>query len=326
MKRVITVAVVLLLAARAGAQDRATADALFDEAKKLMAAGEVTKACAKLEGSQRILPRLGVQLNLADCYEKDGRTASAWTEWRAAAAVARKAGDNREALATANAAGLEKKLTRLKITVADTPGVVVKRDGVVIDPVLYDTPTPVNPGVYKIEATAPKKETWTQKVEARGEGAVVTVEVPELHAPRPIGHKDPDPRGEDPVDEPPSRGKGRKITGGRAAGVVTGTVVGLVGVVAGTVFGIYASSKSSEAHDTGHCDDMNRCDATGFALINDARRAGVISTISFGVGLVAVGAGVVLYLTAPKAGPSERTTLTPTLSPHGAGVTLSGSF
>src|SRR5688572_836836 len=76
-----------------GAEERAAADALFQEAKKLLKDGHYGEACAKFAASQDVLPRLGTQLNLADCYEQQGRHASAWATFRAAASVAKKERD-----------------------------------------------------------------------------------------------------------------------------------------------------------------------------------------------------------------------------------------
>src|SRR4051812_46047956 len=78
-------------------QAKAQADALFDDAKKLMASGEYAKACDDFEASNQVLPQLGTQLNLADCYEKVGRTATAWAEWRVTANAFDKAGNSSKA-------------------------------------------------------------------------------------------------------------------------------------------------------------------------------------------------------------------------------------
>src|SRR5512145_2755140 len=58
--------------------DRVTARSLFDEARALVAAGKVADACPKFEESQRLDPGPGTLFNLADCYERSGRTATAW--------------------------------------------------------------------------------------------------------------------------------------------------------------------------------------------------------------------------------------------------------
>ena len=79
--------------AQARSEDRVAAESLFTDARRLMQAGDYEQACPKLEASRRLEPGLGTTLNLGDCYEKIGRTASAWGEFRSAAAEAQKVGD-----------------------------------------------------------------------------------------------------------------------------------------------------------------------------------------------------------------------------------------
>ena len=62
----------------ATASDPATATMLFNEARRLVAAGRYPDACPKFEESQRLDPGIGTQFNLADCYEHTQRIASAW--------------------------------------------------------------------------------------------------------------------------------------------------------------------------------------------------------------------------------------------------------
>src|SRR5439155_23616159 len=71
-----------------GASHKAAAEALFEEGRKLMAEGKVESACPKFADSQQIDPSSATLLNLANCYEKQGRTASAWATYRQAASLA----------------------------------------------------------------------------------------------------------------------------------------------------------------------------------------------------------------------------------------------
>ena len=83
-------AIVTLWAATARAQDTtAAAHALFDEGKKLVEKGDFAGACPKFRASLDLEVKLGTRLALATCLEKIGRTASAWAEFRDAAATPR---------------------------------------------------------------------------------------------------------------------------------------------------------------------------------------------------------------------------------------------
>ncbi|MFH0900403.1 MAG: hypothetical protein V2A73_07220 [Pseudomonadota bacterium] len=181
----------LLFSSQAAGQrseDKAMADALFDEGKRLTAAGDHKAACPKFKASFDLLPRLGVRLNLADCYDKAGMTASAWAEFRAAATVAENEGDRREKFAKQRVADLEPRLSRLIVRPAfdsEIPGLEVKRDGVTVVPASFDLAIPVDPGIHSLEASAPGRTSWRQQVRVIGAGVVVTVEVPMLAMPLP---------------------------------------------------------------------------------------------------------------------------------------------
>ena len=68
----------------ASAQDKAAAEALFDEGKRLFLDKKFAEACPRFEASERIDPGIGTLLFLADCYENVGRVASAWATFREA--------------------------------------------------------------------------------------------------------------------------------------------------------------------------------------------------------------------------------------------------
>src|ERR1019366_7836235 len=77
-------------AARAQSKDDAArADAAFTTGKRLLQHGNEAGACAHFAESKRLAPGVGVTLYLADCYQRLGRIASAWTEFQSAEARAR---------------------------------------------------------------------------------------------------------------------------------------------------------------------------------------------------------------------------------------------
>jgi hypothetical protein len=171
-------------AARAQAEDQAAARALFAEGRALMKAGQYADACPKLEAARRLFTSAGILLNLADCHEKIGRTASAWTEFGEAAAVAKRTDRDDDAEeATRRQAALEPSLPRLTIRVAHAvPGLGVKRDGAPIASAAWGAALPVDPGAHEIRAEAAGFEPWTGSATVATPGQVVTVDVPELHA------------------------------------------------------------------------------------------------------------------------------------------------
>jgi hypothetical protein len=288
--------------AQAG-DDKAAAEALFDEGRKLMADQQFAQACSKFEASQRLDPGVGTMLNLADCYEKAGRSASAWAEFRETISAAHKAGSaERERIARQRAQQLEPKLSYLTIVPWQGQEVSVSRDGVAIDQGMLGTAIPIDPGTHVIAASAAGKRSWSTDVVVGDHADRVSVSVPilpdEAPAAAPLvaaGELQPPPppaASKAPADAA-SPGSTQRIVGVVAAGV------GVVGVVVGSVFGLKAASTWSDAKK--HCDPYpSNCGESGQKLSKDAQTSGTISTIAFIVGGVGLVSGAVLWFTAPN--------------------------
>src|SRR5256885_1547996 len=106
------------------------AQALFDEARELLAAGKYPEACRKFAESQRLDPGGGPVLNLALCHEKEGKIATAWADFREALGAARRdRRAERENLAREHLETLEPRLPRLTVRVASDARVEVTLDG-----------------------------------------------------------------------------------------------------------------------------------------------------------------------------------------------------
>src|SRR5580692_9399649 len=131
----VAIAVVVTASAPAKAQsagsDKVTAEALFEDARKLVADRRYAEACPKFADSQRLDPSASTLLNLASCWEKAGRTATAWATYKEAASAANAAG--RKDYVTAaerHAEALAPTLSRLTVNVpSPVDGIQVKRDG-----------------------------------------------------------------------------------------------------------------------------------------------------------------------------------------------------
>jgi hypothetical protein len=306
-------------AARAASpEDQAAAQALFDDAKELVKGGKAAEACPKFEESQRLDPGLGTQLNLADCYERVGRTASAWTIYVEVAPAARREGqDARAEHAVARAAALKPLLAKLTIVVPPerrVAGMNVTRDTTLVREAQWSVAIPVDPGQHTIIVEAPGKEPWQTSLDVPAQSAN-TVTVPVL--------KDA-PRDASPASSPgtagrpgdPNAGRTQRIGGLALAGA------GVVGVGLGAFFGLRAMSKKDDAG----CDGNSCPDVESRDLYEDAQSAGNVSTIGFIVGGLAVAGGAVLYFTAPKPSREEGFEAGALLSPGLVGLQAGGRF
>lgn len=330
----LSASVCLFLASSATAQvsaaDSATAQALFEEGRKLLESGNTKAACPKFEESQRLDPGVGTQFNLADCYEKDGRTASAWSLFLEVAAATGKAGQtDREAVARKRAEALRPRLSRLVIQVppkSNVEGLEVQRDGVVVGRAQWGLAVPTDPGEHVIRVSAPAKKAWETHIQVEKGPNVQTLSIPVLTDA---------PASETVVDEDaPADAEGVAFEGGVDSQTPTQRYlaygafgVAAIGVGVGTIFGLQAVSKNDDSNAAGLCDG-NRCVAEGAALRDDARSAGNISTIGFAVAGAGLVAGVLLLVLEPKptAPQADSVAWSAFVSPGGGAVGLGGAF
>jgi hypothetical protein len=285
--------------------NRAAAEALFNQGRDLMTKGKYSEACPKFEASQQLDPGLGTMLNLAECYEKTGRTASAWAEYREAIPLARAAGAKaRQDLATERAQALQERLSTLTIRAMtgeeDSAHLEIRRDGVPVQPAELGSPIPVDPGEHLIEVSAPGRQPWSSKVQVGADAAKVQVDIPKLEpvagdtppavaAPAQPATSDTTP----PPSGPKSSGSAQRTAGLISAGV------GVVGVGLGTVFGLQASGNWSDAKEECQAYPYD-CSQKGLDLRSDAKSQATLSTVGFIAGGALLGLGAVLYFTAPS--------------------------
>lgn len=171
-----------------GTSKDALAESLFQDAKKLLAAGKTAAACEKFKASLDVDHASGTLTALAFCHQKEGRTASAWAEYLEVANEAKRTGkSDQERYAREQIALLEKVLRRVVLTATATPGLQIAIDGVVLPTSALGTPIPVDPGPRTFEASAPGHATGTVKQELEagpGTTEIALVLGPEA-APRP---------------------------------------------------------------------------------------------------------------------------------------------
>ena len=319
---IVLVAALLVAALPVAAQstDRATAEALFREAKRLMAKRNFAEACPKLAESQKLDPQGGTLLNLAVCHAREGKTASAWSEFQEALALAREAKRNdRILLAKRELAKLSPRLSHLIIEVPESArvkGLEVRRDDTAMGEATFGVAIPVDPGEFAISAKAPGFEPWqtTVTVDEAQRSSVTVPRLTPLPPPPPKPKKPPEPKPSESADDGSSQ---------RLAGYVVGGA-GLIALGVGGYFGIRAVSKASESDD--HCNG-NLCDPRGLELNDEADTAATISNVAVGIGIVGVGVGTYLLVTAPaEKEPGKSAGASVVVGARSAGILFSGAW
>lgn len=275
--------------------DQAAADALFRDAEVLLKQGKVAEACPKFAEAQRLDPTPGGSLRLGDCYERWGKLASAWGAFNDALALAKKARDEvRRAEAQRRADLLVSKLPSMILSVPAASRVdklEVTWDGKPSKEGAWGSAIPADPGEHEVGASAPGRKPWSVKVVVPSAGSV-TVEVPLL----PI---DPSAQGPGKAASAPVPFWGTQ----RIAGVAVGSV-GVAGLIVGAITGGLTLAKAGDMK--AHCSpDVSYCDPTGLDLHKSATLLANVANAGLIVGGVALAAGVIVFVTAPKATTGE---------------------
>ncbi len=311
-------------AAGPSAADKKAADALFQEGRQHVEAGDYAIGCQKFAASYKLDPASSTLLNLADCHQQAGQTATAYERFQEALALAKKLGRaDREKVARERLEALEPKLTKVELKILEKGEITLTRDGVPMSREEASKPVRVDPGPHTFFVTANGKKPFSSTVSATDEGKTYTITVPVL----PNEGDEPIPaagvsagagKKAEPKAEEPSNGR-------RTAGIVLGSV-GLVMAGVGAYFGVRTFSSWSTSQS--HCNEKD-CDREGVDAASDAKTSGFISTIGLAAGGAVFATGLVLFLTAPgkaEKPTGKKATLVPNVGPGGLGLSLSGSF
>lgn len=263
----------------AHAQDAnpAAAEQLFQEGRALMDQNKFAEACEKFKESARLDVAPGTVLNLAQCYERVGRTASAWARYREVVALSTRRGQpERAAFAETKVKELEPKLVSV-VYVVPRPesGLVVEQDGTDLGRAAWGTRIPVDPGAHQLRVSAPGFRSWSASVFV--ERSDQRIQVPALRRSATTA----------PPDEPEARGGGLRLVG-------VGLLIASGGAAAGTlVLGGVAKLENDKARRD-ECGPTT-CSPEGTRRIDRATAFGNVAT-ALGVGtVVLLGAGLLTF-------------------------------
>jgi hypothetical protein len=314
-----------LLSARAARADAPsggqTADVLFRQGRQAMKQQQWAVAWANLSKSERLDPAPGTRLNLAECEDHLGELTQALDHlWAALASLP--AGDARTTIAATHIALLEKRVAHLTLDVdTDAPaGTSVRRDDVTLTAADLGVDAMVDPGPHRVvvvSADGSEKAISVDLEEGERRSMIVGAPPPGLaephedesaHVSRDRGHLlrrvavAPAPR-----PWSPQQTDAVVLGGAGAAGVLVGVTLGLIG-------------KSEYENSAAYCDGTACHQQAGVDFANRGRAIGDAGTVVGTLGLVALAAGAVLWLTAPDGSAAPSVGVGP------AGIAARGTF
>jgi serine/threonine-protein kinase len=324
--------------AQSTAADKAAAEALFDRGLALLKEGKYQEACERLEQSQVVERGIGTMLYLAECYEKIGRNASAWALFREAASTAQAAGQAERAEAgRRRAEKLEKGLSRLSIQVPASSriqGLVVQDNGSALQAAVWGVALPVDPGVHRVEASAPGYTPWSGEVRVDDRAGNAEISVPALvKDPNAVVAAVPtasETAGQAGTSGPVTMSRSAQPSGPermstlRIVGIALGAA-GIVGIVVGAATGGVAMSKQSD-YEKATKDNDGKCpDDKCVSQSKAARSMGNVSTAMWAVGGALLAGGLVTFFVAPKY-QQKKADIALYADPRGAGMRVGGVF
>jgi hypothetical protein len=245
-----------------------------------LAEGDFAIACGRFRESDRLDPAVGTRFNLADCEEKRGRLATAWSLFRGVVAQLAD-GDDRRPIAQRRLAALEPLVPRLTMVLAPNAprSTRVKEGDTEYTEGSFGAALPLDPGMHHltIGAAGHYSRSLDVALEA-GETAEVGI-APGAALPVP----------EDAPRSAPTA-NGHRTLGYVLAGVGGASL--LVGVVGGV---LVLHQKSIYDHN---CDpDRKTCTQTGKDAGAAGRALSVVSVTGFAAGVAASAVGAYFILT-----------------------------
>jgi hypothetical protein len=294
-----------------GAPVEQTAAELLDaEGTALMQQQRYAEACPKLAESVRLEPGTGVLLRLGLCDQQLGKTASAWSAFHEAAERAQRAGDEAlRQLAEKRADEIAPSVPRVRFLVAPGLGAestTLSCDGTALDASVLGAPIPIDPGVHSVEAASDGRTFSRQAFTLVARDAVVTIAIP----PSPLATPGEERGAARSSGLPPQRSAALVVGGVGVAGLLVGSVLGLVALSS------WNSAKSECASN------FSGCTPAALDRQSSIHAEATLSTVGFVVGGAGLAGATLLWWTTPKPDPI----LTLRVRSGWLGLDLLGSF
>lgn len=324
--RWLPVLLALVIAAGTAGADVASkkrADKLFEDGRNYLANGEYSLACKAFEESQSVEAAVGTQLNIALCYEKWGKLASAHKAYLQAERAARDARDKRSTVARKKADELEPKLAKLRVTLPE--GIdryaIYLLDADEIDVATLTGELVLDPGKHVVEvrvAGAPPQR--TEVVLKAGKRGTLDIPLPPTQKAEPVK--------ETPKVEPVAAPAAPITTtiSVRSSGKLYGGIAMLAGgAIALGVGGYIALDARSDYNAAAErCPDGNCASKADYDATSDAKSRARAMTWVMGGGVALAAVGTFLIVTSKREVKAERLSIFTTEG--GAGIAIGGSL
>jgi hypothetical protein len=325
------------------AQNAAQAEVMFKEGKDLMGAGNYAAACQRLTASFKLDPQPNVELVQGVCFGKLGKTASAYNAFLDASNNLPK-GDPAQKYAADQAKALETQLLKVKMEMQPTvpQGVAIRFDDETKtrDKDFVDIDIALDPGDHDVYVTAPGKQDYTKHFTLKaGETAPHVIIVNMIDKTKEeLANENNKGGGQVIVEKPETSWSTVKTLG------MVGIIVGGVAVLAAGGLQVLAltqhANATTEQKDSTFCPSLttlpNNPDTACQDAVNYQNTAYAAQGAAIGVGIaggVILIAGIVMFVvggnvtkTVEKPAPAASWQLIPMVSPHLAGVGLTGTF
>lgn len=280
-RSVVAAALVLALTSTSGVARAAdpVAEALYQEARRAMATGDLELACKKFEESAVRESAPGTLLNLGDCQEKRGELVAAKASFEKASASFQPT-DTRVSYTRDRLTALEKRIPHITPRSGSPADVTI--DGATVP---IGVAHPVDPGTHHVVFTPHGAPPRTLDVEiAAGEARDVDAAL----VGAPLG------TGEAPSKAHPDA-KGERPHRSTLVRTLTWGAFGLAG--AGLVVGTYGGIRALDAKSTvdENC-PPGGCNPVGLEAQDDGRTFSTIGTVGFVTAGVGLAAGIALLL------------------------------
>ncbi|MEO7093184.1 MAG: hypothetical protein ABI175_08035 [Polyangiales bacterium] len=263
----------------------------FMDGLDLEKAEQWTEARGRFEEVAKVRMTPEVRFHIALCEEHEGLLLEALRDFETAESDAKAEGKTAVmAEAPQHANAIKPRIPKVKVKAPDdVEAMTLTLDGMPIDPKNSDE-LPINPGPHKIEASAEGHVPFVHEFKlTEGESKTVTVKLP------PIGEEKVEKEEPEPGPEPEKPDVELRRKTPVLAYVVTG--VGVASLIGAGVF--YGLRKGAENDLASSCEDL-RCKPEQQGTIDSGKTYTLLTNVFAIIGIVGVGTGVYLFLSAPK--------------------------